>query len=74
MRPVGDVVDDVEEDGLGPVEVVEEDDERLLVRVLLEQLAEGSCVSIGDVPITSSGLAPSCRRISTSGQYVIPSP
>ena len=33
-----------------------------------------SCVSGGDVPITESGSTPIAIRISTSGQYVIPSP
>ena len=40
-RPVRDVVDEVEEGRLGPVHVVEDDDERLLARHLLEQLAHG---------------------------------
>ena len=33
-----------------------------------------SCVSGGDVPMTESGSTPSATRISTSGQYVMPSP
>ena len=44
-RPVGDVLDQVEEDGLGPLEVVEDDDLRPLRRARLDQLAEGElCV------------------------------
>ena len=38
---VGDVLDEVEQSLLGPVQVVEHADERLLVRLFLEQLAEG---------------------------------
>ena len=40
-RPVGDVLDQIQEDGLGPLDVVEHDDLRPLGRARLEQLAEG---------------------------------
>ena len=40
-HPVGDVLDQVEKRRLGPVDVVEDDDERLLLRERLEQPAHG---------------------------------
>ena len=40
-RPVGDVLDEIEECRLAPLEVVEDDDERPLARLRLEQLAHG---------------------------------
>ena len=33
-----------------------------------------SCVSAGDERIASEGAIPSCVKISTRGQYVMPSP
>ena len=73
-REVGDVLDEVEERRLGPLEVVDDDDLRPLGGARLEEPAEGERVSGGDVPTTESGSTPIAARISTSGQYVMPSP
>ena len=67
-RPVGDVLDQVEEDGLGPLEVVEDDDLRPLRRARLDQPAEGELRVGGRAADHVAGSAPIASRISTSGQ------
>ena len=87
--PVGDVLDEVEERRLGPVQVVPDDDERPLVRGLLERLAHRPRDLVGRRPARRTRRAPPrppprrARRraasrapvsTSTTGQSVIPSP
>ena len=74
-REVGDVLDEVDEHRLGPLQVVDHDDLRSLGGAGFEQpakrelrLGQATCRS------TESGSTPIATRISTSGQYVIPSP
>ena len=74
-REVGDVLDEVDEHGLRPLQVVDDDDLRALGGPLLEQPAERDAVSpAGEVPITDRARRRSAISISTSGQYVMPSP
>ncbi len=68
------MLDEVDEDGLGPLQVVDDDDLRPLGRRASSSRRKASCVSGGDVPMTESGSTPIAIRISTSGQYVMPSP
>ena len=84
-REQGDVLDEVEERLLAPLDVVEDADER---RLLLEQLAEGPGDLLGRrrprrlpsrersaaAASGSGGRPSSCFSTSTTGQYVIPSP
>ena len=81
-RPVGPaMLDEVEEGRLGPVQVVQHDDERALTRDPLEE-RPGSpgrsprrCAFTGD-PFgrSSSASVSSSRGTSIGGQYVMPSP
>ena len=73
-REVGDVLDEVDEDRLGPLQVVDHDHLRALCGAASSSRRNASCVSAGDVPMIESGSMPIAIRISTSGQYVIPSP
>ncbi len=68
------MLDEIDEDGLGPLQVVDDDDLRALGGPLLEEPAERERVSGGVVATMASGSTPIGNRISTSGQYVIPSP
>ena len=81
---VGDVLDQVEEGGLGPVDVVEDEDERPVARERFAEPAEEP----GDLgggrrrrpprarrgPRRAPRPGGACSRISCSGQYVMPSP
>ena len=67
-RPVGDVLDQVEEDRLRPLDVVEHEDLWPLRGPASISLRNASCVSAGELPITSPGSTPIASRISTSGQ------
>ena len=83
---IGDVLDQVEEGRLAPVDVVEEDDDRLLGRRRFEQLRNGLGDLLGGrrllLPAAPRSTrvrrlllgAASCFTISTTGHYVIPSP
>jgi len=62
------VLDQVEEGRLRPLQIVEDDDERPLAACCSSNCRNLTCVSSGDVPTTSPGLAPSWNTISTSGQ------
>ena len=68
-RPVGDVLDQVEEDRLGPLDVVEHEDLRPLAARRLDQPAEGE-LRVGRASCRSRlpGSTPIASRISTSGQ------
>ncbi len=73
-REIGDVLDEVEERRLGPLEIVEEDDLRPLRARASSSRRKASWVSAAELPSTASGSTPLAISISTSGQYVIPSP
>ena len=82
LRPVGHVLDEVEEGRLGPVQVVQHDDERALTRDPLEErpgspgdLLGDARAFTGDPFVQLVGFPSSSRRrTSISGQYVMPSP
>ena len=74
-REIGDVLDEVEERRLGPLEVVEHDDLRPLGAHALR--GDGGTRAASRRPrcrAPSPGRRPIAIRISTSGQYVMPSP
>ena len=79
-REVGDVVDQVEERRLAPVDVVEDDDERPLAGGVLEQRADRARSSSFGVaaPSAISSTTRVARRAASAprstGQYVMPSP
>ena len=67
-REVGDVLDEIDEHGLGPLEIVDHHDLRSLGGASLEQPAKATRVSSGMDATTLSGSMPSGTSISTSGQ------
>ena len=74
-REVGDVLDEVDEHRLRPLQVVHDDDLRALERPLLEEPAErDACLLPVSTRRRSPGRPRSATSISTSGQYVMPSP
>ena len=63
------MLDEVDEDRLGPLQVVDDDDLRPLDRACLEQPAGTRAASPqARLPMTESGSTPIAIRISTSGQ------
>ena len=67
-RPVGKVLDQVQEDRLGPLDVVQHQNLWACGRPALDQLAEGELRVAGGAPMISAGSTPIASRISTSGQ------
>ncbi len=62
------MLDEVDEDRLGPLQVVDDDDLRRSAARASSSRRNASCVSGGEVPMTESGSTPIAIRISTSGQ------
>ena len=67
-REVRDVLDEFDEHGLGPLQVVDDDDLRTLDGTASSSRRNASCVSGGELPMTDSGSTSFAMRISTSGQ------
>ena len=67
-RPVGEMLDQVEEDRLGPLDVVQHQNLGSCAARPSISLRKASCVSPGEVPMISAGSTPIASRISTSGQ------
>ena len=71
--PAGEVLDEVEQRRLGPVDVVEDDEQRTLLRRRLEQPAEGprdlvrACLAIRPAPIAAASRSATSAAQSSSG-------
>ena len=67
-REVRQMLDEVDENGLGPLQIVDHDDLRRVAARASSRRRYASWVSGGEVPIMASGSASLAIRISTSGQ------
>ena len=76
-RPVGEMLDQVEQRRLGPVDVLEDERQRMFARPCLEPFRTSQTTSSGSPRRRATPVAPRAEpggRSPTSGQYVMPSP